>query len=116
MYISKQVYFHSFHFQHTEELYNQHNPASCGGTACEKLPASKIAAYYHMNTINFACEWHHVSRDEYTAVRAACKMWRDVLCWKPEEFMVYATSASNLTALAVFKLVSECFCGKREGH
>lgn len=31
------------------------------------------------------------------------------------EFMVYATSASNLTALAVFKL-AECFCGKRKLH
>lgn len=31
------------------------------------------------------------------------------------QFMVYTTSASNLTALAVFKL-DECFCEKGELH
>lgn len=89
---------------------NQHNPTSRCDARCGKLLSCKMSAYYHMNAINPSGKWHKVS----------CRLMRCCHNTRCEvmygcAFIAYTTSASSLTALALFEL-AECFCDKIDLH
>lgn len=70
-----------------------------------KLPPGKTAASRHTDAINFTGGMNIQLSDQADVIYCAQSR---------SGFVAAATSASSLTALAVFRLVSECFCGEKE--